>query len=280
MSNANEANNAEQIEYWNKNAGKTWVESQARTDAMLAPLSAILLEKAAASKGERVIDVGCGCGETSLRMAQAGAEVWGIDISAPMLARAKERAKELGLTNVAFNETDASTQALTPDHDLIFSRFGVMFFSDPTAAFTNLRTGLSRSGRLCFLCWQPPQKNPWMAVAGAAVQPFLPPPEVAPDPRAPGPFAFADAAYLEGILSTAGFKGIEIEPVEAQVHVGDDLDDAIESQSRIGPVSRAIKELEGEKREQALVAVREALAPHVTPDGLDLGAACWLVSAR
>jgi len=272
--------NAEQIEYWNKTAGQTWVESQARTDAMLAPLSEILLEKAAASEGERVIDVGCGCGETSLRMAQAGAAVWGIDVSAPMLVRAKERARELGLENVAFSETDASTQALTPDHDLILSRFGVMFFSDPTAAFSNLRTGLAPSGRLCFLCWQPPQKNPWMAIGGAAVQPFLTPPEVAPDPRAPGPFAFADAEYLEGILSGAGFKGIEIEPVGAQVHIGDDLEDAMEAQSRIGPVSRAIKELEGEVQEKALVAVREALVPHVTKAGLDLGAACWLVTAR
>ena len=280
MPNQAESSNAEQVEYWNKSAGQTWVESQARTDAMLAPLSAILLEKAAASEGERVLDVGCGCGETSLRMGEAGAAVWGIDISAPMLARAKERAKESGLDQVAFSETDASTQSLTPDHDLIFSRFGVMFFSDPTAAFKNLQTGLSPTGRLCFLCWQPPQKNPWMAIAGAAVQPFLTPPEVAPDPRAPGPFAFADPEYLEGVLSNAGFKEIEIESVTATVHVGDDLEDALESQKRIGPVSRVVKELEGEKQEQAIAAVREALGKHVTADGLDLGAAWWLVTAR
>ena len=272
--------NVEQVEYWNNKAGHTWVESQARVDRMLEPLTAILLERAAAQDGERVLDVGCGCGDTSLQVGQTGAAVWGIDLSGPMLARARERAKELELDNVVFSQTDASTQVLTPDHDLIVSRFGVMFFADPTAAFINLRSGLSPEGRLCFLCWQPPRANPWMSISGAAIQPFLTPPETPPDPRAPGPFAFADKDYVAQTLSDAGFVAIDIRSVTADVHVGDDLDDALESQSRIGPMARALAELDGEEREQAIAAARDALSAHVTKDGLDLGAACWLVYAR
>ncbi len=272
--------NAEQVEYWNNRAGLTWVESQARVDQMLEPLTAILLERAAPREGERVLDVGCGCGDTTVQIAQTGAAVWGIDISGPMLARAKERVKELGLEGAAFSQTDASTQTLTPDHDLVISRFGVMFFADPTAAFRNLRTGLSPEGRLCFLCWQPPRMNPWMAISGAAIQPFLTPPETPPDPRAPGPFALADKDYVAQILSDAGFADIDIRSVTADVHIADNLDDAVESQSRIGPMARALAELEGEKRDQAVAAAREALSAHVTEDGLDLGAACWLVHAR
>jgi len=274
------SSNAEQIEYWNTKAGPTWVESQARVDRMLAPLTAILLDRASAREGERVLDVGCGCGDTSLQLAQTGAAVWGIDISGPMLARAEERAKEVGRGNVSFSQTDASTQSLTPDHDLILSRFGVMFFADPTAAFRNLHSGLAPDGRLCFLCWQPPRENPWMAITGAALQPLLPPPETPPDPRAPGPFALADKEYLAGILDDAGFRDVEIESATADVHVGDDLDDAMDSQSRIGPMARALAELEGDAREQAIAAARAALSPHVTENGLDLGAACWLVHAR
>ena len=272
--------NAEQIEYWNTKAGPTWVESQARVDQMLAPLTAILLEQAAAKDGERVLDVGCGCGDTSLQLAQTGAAVWGIDISAPMLGRAKERAKERGLDNVAFSQTDASTQKLTPDHDLIVSRFGVMFFADPTAAFRNLHTGLSPEGRLCFLCWQPPRANPWMSISGKAIQPFLTPPETPPDPRAPGPFAFAEKDYVAQVLGDAGFREIDLRSVTVDVHIADNLDDAVESQSRIGPMARALAELKGEKKDQAVAAARAALSAHVTRDGLDLGAACWLVTAR
>ncbi|MDP6980371.1 MAG: methyltransferase domain-containing protein [Myxococcota bacterium] len=274
------SSNAEQIEYWNSKAGQTWVASQAGVDRMLEPLTALLLERADAQDGERVLDVGCGCGDTTLQIAQTGAAVWGIDISGPMLARAEERAKELGLDNVAFSQTDASTQALTPDHDLILSRFGVMFFADPTEAFRNLRSGLSPQGRLCFLCWQPPRANPWMSISGAAIMPFSTPPETPPDPRAPGPFAFADKDYVSQILGDAGFSEIDVRSVTADVHIADNLDDAVESQSRIGPMARALAELEGEKRDEAIAAAREALAAHVTDDGLDLGAACWLVYAR
>lgn len=269
--------NDEQIEYWNGKAGQTWVRSLDRIDGMLAPITRALLERAAVVPGERAVDVGCGCGTTTLELASRGALVFGVDVSEPMLALAKERAA--GRKGVAFRRCDAATQPFTPDHELVFSRFGVMFFSDPAAAFKNLRTGLTPNGRLCFVCWQPMVENAWMSTAGQAVMSFLAKPATAPDPRAPGPFAFADRDYLRSILEAAGFTGIGIESLRVKLHVGDDLDQAMAFQADIGPVARALAELEGETRTQALAAARAALAKHLGPGGIDLGAACWLVTA-
>lgn len=271
--------NQEQIDYWNGNAGATWVSSQESMDTMLAPLTAPLIEAAAVKESERCIDVGCGCGDTSLQLANAGANVWGVDISEPMLARATERAAKLGISNATFSATDAAAEKFSAEHDLVFSRFGVMFFNDPVSAFKNLHSSLIATGRLCFLCWQPPGKNPWMSTAGAAVKPFMTEPETAPDPRAPGPFAFADTDYLSGVLEQAGFNNIDISPVTAKMHIADTLDDAVAFQQRIGPLARALSELEGEQLEQALAAARSELSKHMTDDGLNLGAACWLAQA-
>lgn len=271
-------NNEAQIEYWNGKAGQTWVRSLDRIDGMLAPITQALLTRAAVAPGERAVDVGCGCGSTTLALAQRGALVFGIDVSEPMLGLAKERAA--GQQGIAFRRTDAATQPFTPDHELVFSRFGVMFFANPVDAFKNLRTGLTPNGRLCFVCWQPMAENAWMATAGQAVLPFLTKPAIPPDPRAPGPFAFADRDHLRSVLEAAGFASIEIESLRVKLHVGDDLDQAMAFQADIGPVARALAELEGETRTRALAAAREALAKHLGPTGIDLGAACWLVTAR
>jgi SAM-dependent methyltransferase len=183
------------------------------------------------------------------------------------------------MDNVAFSVADAASQTMTPDHDLIFSRFGVMFFADPVAAFANLRTGLKPGGRLVFLCWQAPRANPWVSVGGAAIAPFLPD-EDAPDPKAPGPFAFADADYLRGILQQAGFVDVNIDNVQVDLRVGADLDAAMEFQSQIGPAARVLAELSGAQRDEALSAARAALEPFATPEGVVLGSATWLVSAK
>ncbi|MEZ5550866.1 MAG: methyltransferase domain-containing protein [Pseudomonadales bacterium] len=270
--------NQQQIEYWNGKAGHTWAQAQQRLDTMLSPISAALVQAAEIQPGMRVVDVGCGCGDTSVALAAAGAAVWGIDISEPMLAVAKSRAA--GVKNLAFTRTDAATQAFTPDHDLLFSRFGVMFFAEPSAAFSNLRSALKPRGRLQFACWQPPRLNPWMAIAGKAVQPFLTEPGGEVDPRAPGPFAFADPDYVRGILAQSGFADIRFEALTPTLHLADTLEDGVRFLQEVGPLSRVIGELDDQAREQALAAARAALAGHLTDAGLDLGAACWLVSAR
>ena len=271
--------NEGQKEYWNGNAGTTWVEAQDRLDRLLAPISDSVVNAAAVAKGERVVDIGCGCGTTSKQLADRGAAVWGIDISAPMLAHAKTRFK--GTSTLAFSQADASTQAFTPDHQLLFSRFGVMFFDDPVAAFTNLRTALTADGRLVFACWQAAAANAWLSIAGRAVQPFLPQNKnPAPPSNGPDPFAFADTGYVEGILQKSGFRNVSFTSLTPTLHLADDLEGAIAFQTRIGPLSRVLAELQGNQRDLALASAKEALVPHLGPDGVRLGAAAWLVTAR
>ena len=270
--------NEAQIDFWNGPAGDVWVEAQEDMDRMLAPLSELATARAASQANERAIDVGCGCGATTLALASSGSSVWGVDISEPMLAQAKTRAKQLGLNNVAFSVTDAASQNYTPDHDLVFSRFGVMFFDDPKAAFSNLRQSLKPDGRLVFICWQKPAENPWMSIAGRAAQPFLPE-SGAQDPKAPGPFAFADRDWVREILDTSGYRDISIEPVTPVLTVGKDVEEAMYIQGRIGPMARVLSELEGDVREQAMSAVRAALAEHETDAGVQLRAGAWLVTA-
>ncbi len=273
--------NEEQNEFWNGQAGEKWVEEQETLDRLLAPLSAAALARAAVQPGERVLDIGCGCGATAIAMAEAGAQVTGMDISAPMLAHARSRAEKL--TNATFKLADAATAALTPEHQLVFSRFGVMFFDDPTAAFRNLRTGLADDGRLSFVCWRAVPENPWIYLASKAVQPFLADATgesgAPPDPRAPGPFAFADEDYLRGILTDAGFKGVQLERFETKLTIGGNLDEAMAMQAGIGPVAQVFAVLDDSARQAALAAAREALTPYATDDGVSLGSSVWLVQA-
>ncbi len=275
------AGNEEQIEYWNGKAGETWVKAQERTDRSLAELTRQALEKAAVAAGEHVLDIGCGCGTTTIEIAKTAGRVKGVDISGPMLGLARERAA--ALNNIAFEQADASVADFSPDFDLVFSRFGVMFFGDPAAAFTNIRKALKPDGRLTFMCWQTPGNNPWMSVGGRIVQPFLAaaaPDAPAPDPRAPGPFAFAEEAYVQSILEQSGFSDITFDVATATMKLGSTVEEAIENQSQIGPLARALALLEGDTRDQALDAVRDEFSSMISPDGLMLDAAAWVVSAR
>jgi SAM-dependent methyltransferase len=267
--------NAEQIEFWNGEAADAWVGAQQRMDQMLAPLSAQALKAANVTQGERVLDIGCGCGGTAVQIANQGATVTGVDISAPMLERARQRGE--GRDDLAFVLADASSHNFAADHDLVFSRFGVMFFKDPKAAFTNIARALKPGGRLCFLCWQEAKINYWMSVPGRAAAEFLPPPEPV-DPKAPGPFAFAEANYLEEILAAAGFQNVSIESYIPSMQLGGDIDTAIDFLVHVGPMSRTMADLDDDTRLKALSAVQQALAPHADKDGVALDGACWIVT--
>ncbi len=198
--------NAAQVAYWNESAGPTWVAMHDALDHELNDLGLAAMAALAPRENERLVDIGCGCGATTLELARRvgkGGAVLGVDLSAPMLAVARERAAAAGLDQASFLQADAQVYALEPV-DGAFSRFGVMFFADPVAAFANIRKGLRPGGRVAFVCWRQLAENPWMTVPMAAVLPLLPAPPAAPTPDAPGPFAFADRDRLFGILPRRG----------------------------------------------------------------------------
>ena len=277
--------NATQIEYWNEQAGPAWVRDKSLIDALIDPLGRVVLDAAEVRSGEVVIDVGCGTGQASLELAErVGPEgrVVGIDISTPMPECAREHASVAGLTQLHFEAADAQTRDFTRDRfDLVFSRFGVMFFSDPVSGFSNLRCALHASGRLAFVCWQELPRNAWMRVPLQAMAPHLELPARG-DPLAPGPFAFADPERVRGILDQAGFGAIVIEAREQPLRVGGDggFESAVDQALNTGPAGAAFRSAAPEQRAAAEAAVREALTPHAGPDGVELASAAWIVTAR
>jgi SAM-dependent methyltransferase len=278
--------NAEQVAYWNLQGGPKWVTFQSLLDEQIAPLGLATMDRARIAPGERALDVGCGCGQTTLQLAErvgASGSVTGVDISTPMLARARERAAEQGLRNLRFLEADAQEAKLgEAAFELVFSRFGVMFFADPKAAFANLCRSLVPGGRVAFVCWQELARNPWMAVPmRAAAQHVTLPAPAAPD--APGPLAFADPGRVRGILTGAGFREIAIEPLEGLIVVGgagSSLEQAAAFLLQAGPLARALRDAPAAPLDRIAEAVREAIAPHATPNGVRMGYGAWVVCAR
>ncbi|HXC54970.1 MAG TPA: class I SAM-dependent methyltransferase [Rhizomicrobium sp.] len=274
--------NADQIKFWNGPTGLKWTQFQADMDRNLAAATAGILPFAKAAPGERVLDIGCGAGETSLKLAEAvgpNGRVTGVDVSAPLLGLARARAG--AAKNVAFVEADAAFYPFAPDHDLVFSRFGVMFFDAPAAAFANIRTALKPGGRLAFVCWRPAPDNQWVALPAGAARGLLPP-QPPPDPLAPGPFAFADPGRVAAILTAAGFRDVRIEKLDGHMDLGRDADHAAFQMTNLGPLSRALGDasVDDAARERVRVAVKAALEDIRTPDGIRPAIACWLVGAR
>ncbi len=274
--------NADQIAYWNAVAGETWASLQDRLDHQLEPLGRRGMAELRPAVGEQVLDIGCGTGQTTLALARAvgpqGA-VTGVDISHPMLEIARSRAAAGDVANAMFAEADAQTAAFeTGRYDAAFSRFGVMFFADPVAAFRNIRSALKPGGRLTFVCWRAQGENPVMTVAMAAAAPLLPPMPAPADPHAPGPFAFADPERTRGILTQAGFAEIAFFAHNEKVG-GGNLDQTLDLSLRVGPLGSFLRE-NPDRRDAAVAAVRAALAAHEGPDGVKLDSATWIVSAR
>ncbi len=277
--------NADQIAYWNEQAGPKWVALQEMIDAQIRPLGQLAMERAGALADADVLDVGCGCGDSTIELARRvgpTGSVLGIDISRPMLARAEAQARAAGVA-ARFELADAQAHAFPAGaFDVVYSRFGVMFFADPRAAFRNLRGALRAGGRLAFACWQAATENPWMLVPMAAALQHLPPPEL-PGPGAPGPFAFADPEHVRGILDAGGFTDIALEPVRMPLLLGAgrSLDETVDFMLQMGFTARALREA-GDPTLVSRVhaAVREALAPYATADGMRMDSASWVVTAR
>jgi SAM-dependent methyltransferase len=275
--------NADQIEYWGGIAGEKWVWGQDMLDKMLAPFGRAAMDAAGVAMGERVVDVGCGCGATTLELADRVSllgSVLGIDVSGPMLRRASELAGSAGTTNVSFAMADASTYRFEPETaDLVFSRFGVMFFRNPVEAFANMRRALRPEGRLAFVCWRALERNTWVKVPRDAVLKHVPAPEPAA-PDEPGPFAFADAERVTGILREAGFRGIVMEPHEVKVRNQGSLDEIVTFVTELGPSSRLLADVEGVAREAAIAELRNALRSHHDGEAIHMDAATWIVTAK
>jgi SAM-dependent methyltransferase len=275
--------NADQIAYWNGAGGQRWADRQPVQDILLKPIADILIDRAKIKSGERILDVGCGSGSTSFAFAQAvgpTGHVTGVDISAPMLARAREVAPSGA--PVEFILADATVHAFAPESfDLLASRFGVMFFADPALSFANMRKGMRRSGRLAFACWREPRENPFFMTPLQAVYRHVPKmPQ--PGPEDPGPFAFASEARVGRLLGAAGFTGIAMEPcnLALDVAVGRGLDAAVQGALEIGPAARALTDQPAELVAAAAQSIREALTPYVKGQTVPLDAAIWIVTAR
>lgn len=277
--------NAQQIEYWNAITGPKWVALTDLIDAQIAPIGLAAIDAAAPRPGERVLDVGCGCGPTTLELARrvgASGSVSGVDISQPMLAEARRRAAGAVGAPIDFTVADAQTHTFEAGaFDLIFSRFGVMFFEDPRAAFANLRRALRAGGRLAFACWQEPARNPWMVVPAAAAAKHVALPAPA-HPHAPGPFAFADAERVRGIVEGGGFERVSIEPIERTMLIGAglDLDRILDFLVQMGPAGAALRDATPEVSAAVRESIREAVKPYYDGTGLRMDAAAWCVTAR
>ena len=265
--------------------GEAWVRMQDRTDVLIDGLGRVAIERLGDVTGERILDVGCGCGQTLLQLADLAGpsgHVLGVDISPPMLARAGERAA--GRTTIELALGDAQTyRFVSGAFDAVYSRFGVMFFDDPRAAFANLRAGARPGGRLSFVCWQEPSKNPWAARPLEAVMRLLPEsamPDMLREGR-PGPFFLSDPARVRAILGAAGWKDVSLEAVEMPLHLGGaaTVDEAVEYSLQIGPAARAMDGAPEELKPALEAALREAYAPFATPRGVFMDGAAFVVVA-
>jgi SAM-dependent methyltransferase len=270
---------AEQAAYWNGQGGQSWLAAFERIQRGISGFSDDVLAAAAAKPGEVVLDVGCGTGETSEALARAvrdAGRVLGVDISEVLVSAARGR----NLANATFDVGDAATYAFeAAGFDLVFSRFGVMFFADPVRAFRNFRRALRPTGRLVFLCWRTPQENPWGLVPARAAMPFLPPME-RPGPEDPGQYSFGDRTRVERILTEAGFTGLAFRPLDRMVPLGPDIPTVLDNLGKFGPLARLFANATPAQIEKAKQAIAEALHPHATADGVRLAGACWLVRAQ
>ena len=267
---------------WEAGEGKHWAVNADRYTRQLAGFADIVTDAAGYRPGERVLDVGCGCGDLSLaagRAVTATGEVLGLDLSPAMLGVSADLAASAGLDHVAFTVADAAAHRPDPAaFDVMVSRFGVMFFDDPTAAFTHLRSLMTPGGRLTFVCWQELFANDWMIVPGAAVAEVLALPEGG-DPSGPGPFTFADPHRITTILTQAGFDGATAVAANTPLWLGDDAAEAAAFLRTTGLGRAVFADADLDRQEEAIRRVTAALRPYETEAGVHLDGAAWLVTA-
>jgi ubiquinone/menaquinone biosynthesis C-methylase UbiE len=262
---------------WNGTAGAAWVQAQALLDDMYRPFEELLVEAVTAASAQRVLDVGCGTGSTTLAVSRRdGRTGVGLDISAPMIAVARARAEREG-SPARFIVADAQSYAFEPaSFDAIISRFGVMFFADPLAAFANLRRALRDGGELHAIAWRQAAENPFMTAAERAAAPLLP---NMPARRVDGPgqFAFADASRVRGMLERSGWAEIDLRPLDVTCVFPEK--ELVPYMTRLGPLGRVLDTVDEATRERVVGAVRAAFDPFVFGAEVRFNAACWMIRA-
>jgi SAM-dependent methyltransferase len=276
--------NADQAAFWNAEPGENWVRHQPDMDILQREITERLLGACAPRTGEAVLDIGCGAGGSTFALGEAvgpSGRVHGLDISAPLLARAEERRRGLGMANVSFEAGDAQDHPLEPGgFDLVASRLGTMFFSDPVAAFRNVARALRPGGRMAFAAWAGPEHNPWFALPGRVAAERLGP-IAAPPPDAPGPMAFRDSTRVIALLQAAGLDGAASETLDVSLHHPGGLDPVLGLVGGLGIVPRLVREKGGTEADLAAIldGVRAALAPFRCADGIRVPARIHVFSA-
>ena len=279
-----EDKNIKQRQFWSGAGGDVWVNKQREMDIMLNPLGERVINKLDIQPDAKIIDIGCGCGATTLEIAKkaTNGEVIGVDISEPMLDRAAELAKEMSLANTAFEVKDVQEAEIIQDYfDIAFSRFGVMFFENPFKAFENINSCLKKDGILSFVCWQEAGLNPWQSLSIQVIKEFLDLP--APLPKSPGPFAFEDKSYIEEILNTSGFKSLQIDDNQEDIVMfsGKSIREACEDYLTINPVvTEMLKNSPPDLKEEILEALIGKFSDFHNNDGLLFPSATWIVTAK
>lgn len=271
----------DQIAFWNGEVGERWAREAAELDAMIGPLGELALSALNPQAGERIVDIGCGAGATTRALSRAVGPTGfalGVDPSGPMIAAARAK----GGARYLLADAATVTPAEAP-FDALFSRFGVMFFEEPEAAFAHLHTLLKPGGRLAFVCWQAPQANAWATLTLKAALPHVPTPPAPPVPGAPGPFAFADPQRIQAVLSRSGWREPDVTPVEAAVLAGGPGANAAAAAAfmvKMGPAASAIREGGEDLANRVAADLAPMLAPYATPEGVFIPAAVWVVTAQ
>ena len=279
-----EDKNIKQKQFWSGAGGDVWVDKQREMDIMLNPLGERAIQGLDLSGEIKILDIGCGCGATTLEIAKAvtQGEVIGVDISEPMLERATQTASDMALTNISYQVKDVQVDEMPNKYfDIAFSRFGVMFFEDPFEAFNNINHSLKDDGQLSFVCWQNASLNPWQSLSIQVIKEFLDLP--APAPKSPGPFAFEDKSYINEILTESGFRDIEIKDNQEDIVMfsGKSIREACEDYLTINPVvTEMLKNSPTELREEILEALIGKFSDFHNNEGLLFPSATWIVTAK
>ena len=279
-----EDKNIKQKQFWSGAGGDVWVDKQREMDIMLNPLGERAIQGLDLSGEIKILDIGRGCGATTLEIAKAvtQGEVIGVDISEPMLERATKTASDMMLNNTSFQVKDVQVDEMPLSYfDIAFSRFGVMFFEDPFEAFKNINHSLKDNGQLSFVCWQHASLNPWQSLSIQVIKEFLDLP--APAPKSPGPFAFEDKNYINEILTESGFRDIEIKDNQEDIVMfsGKSIREACEDYLTINPVvTEMLKNSPTELREEILEALIGKFSDFHNNEGLLFPSATWIVTAK